>query len=105
MTTLARGRSDKERILPGGGPTPPPGPSGKLGDERRPGEVLCPEAGAGARVVVLAQAFARDGADHATSEALGRLLVAEAAQAEPEQPGRVDPGRHAPVAAHGTAAA
>ena len=58
-----------------------------------------------ARVVVLAQAFAGDGADHAVGQVLGLLLVAEPAQPDPDHPGRVDPGRPAPVAADRAAAA
>src|SRR6187399_47919 len=71
---------------------------GQLGDQRRPGKLGGAEAGAGTRVVVLAQPFALDRADHPAGQPRRRLLVAEAAQAEPDQPGGVDPGRTAPVA-------
>src|SRR6188472_4362479 len=98
MTTLTRGR-DTVRILLKVAARGRRVGLGQLGDQGRPGEVLGAEAGAGAGVVVLAQALPLDRPDHAAREALRGLPVAEPAQPEPDQPGRVDPGRAAPVAA------
>ena len=68
-------------------------------DQRRPGEVDGAHAAPGVRVVVLAQAAAPSTADAIRSPAASALLaVAEPDQAEPHQPGRVDPRRSAPVA-------
>src|SRR6185312_14400252 len=68
-------------------------------------EVLRSQALAGTWVVVLAQAFAGDGADHAVGQVLGLSLVAEPPHSQPGHPGGVDPGWPAPVTADWAVAA
>ena len=71
----------------------------ELRDQRRPAELAGTEALAGVRLVELAQPFPGD----RSGEALGHLerlrLVSTSQQADPDQPGGVDPGRAAPVQA------
>src|SRR5437588_12807468 len=73
--------------------------SRELGNERRPGEVPGAHALPGARVVVLPQPLSGDRLEEPPRKD-GRLVgVAEPEQAEPDKPGRVDPGGAPPVAA------
>src|SRR3954454_9428377 len=69
----------------------------QLGDQRRPPELVRAHPGAGARLVVLAEALALDHRGQAGGHAVGEVVEAEAAQAERHEPGAVHPRRAAPV--------